>query len=195
MPERRLPAGVEIRPITDADIDAIWDAETEAFRTEWDSREPNEDDYREFVESPHFDPSMWKVAWAGDIVVGQVRSYVNRAENESRGSLRGYTEHISTHAEWRNAHDALSVLAPDLSAELDFAVAIEVTESGTIFLLDRHGGGVVVLDSHGKFRGRQSGWGWKLGRLRYPESLCVASGHMVISDRGNKRVQVFEIRE
>ena len=45
--------------------------------------------------------SLWKVAWAGDEVVGQVKSFVVRAENEAEGRLRGYTEEISTHADWR----------------------------------------------------------------------------------------------
>lgn len=114
VPDRQLPEGVEIRPVADDHIDTIWHAETEAFRDEWDSREPNEDDYREYVESPHFDPSMWKVAWAGDVVVGQVRSYINRDENASRSCLRGYTEHISTHRDWRNRGIAAALLAASL---------------------------------------------------------------------------------
>jgi hypothetical protein len=86
-------------------------------------------------------------------------------------------------------------LSGALGEELDFGVSLDVDRNGSIFVLDRHGGGVVVLDSSGTFRGRQSGWGWKLGRLRYPESLCVAGDRLVVSDRGNRRVQVFEIRE
>ena len=40
---------------------------------------------------------MWKIAWAGDTVVGQVKSFINAEENAEMGYLRGYTEYISTH--------------------------------------------------------------------------------------------------
>ena len=42
---------------------------------------------------------MWKIAWAGDMVVGEVKSFINPEENKEMGYLRGYTEFISTHAD------------------------------------------------------------------------------------------------
>ena len=60
------------------------------------------------------DVSLWKVAWAGDQIVGQVKSFVNDEENAARGYRRGYTEYISTHRDWRNRGIASALLAMSL---------------------------------------------------------------------------------
>ncbi|MGI9646289.1 MAG: GNAT family N-acetyltransferase [Ilumatobacteraceae bacterium] len=140
IPERRLPDGVEVRPVAHEDLRTIWDAEWEAFRGEWDSREMTDDDFLEFIGSPHHDPSMWKVAWAGDTVVGQVKSYINRDENEARGYLRGYTEYISTHHDWRNRGIAGALLAMSLGELKDrgmteAALGVDTNNPGGAFQL------------------------------------------------------------
>lgn len=114
IPDRPLPAGVEVRPVTEAQIRPILEAHMEAFRGEWDFREPTEADYAEMIDHPDRDESLWKVAWVGDVVVGQVKSYINRAENAERNYLRGYTEYISTHRSWRNRGIAGALLAMSL---------------------------------------------------------------------------------
>lgn len=114
IPERSLPEGVEVRPVTPELLRPIFDAHIEAFRGEWDFHEMTEQDWHEFADDPLRDESLWKVAWAGDQVVGQVRSYINTEENEERGYLRGYTENISTHADWRNRGIAGALLAMSL---------------------------------------------------------------------------------
>jgi mycothiol synthase len=114
IPDRTLPAGVEVRPVTGDQLRVIWAAHQEAFRGEWDFHEPTEEEFREFVDNPLRDESLWKVAWAGDVVVGQVKSYVNDEENRSMGYHRGYTENISTHAAWRNRGIAGALLAMSL---------------------------------------------------------------------------------
>jgi ribosomal protein S18 acetylase RimI-like enzyme len=109
--ERSLPEGVEVRDVQPDDLRTIFDAHWEAFRGEWDFREPTGADWVEFVENPDLDTSLWKIAWAGDTVVGQVKTYVNTEENERRGIRRGYTEDISTHCDWRNRGIAGTLLA------------------------------------------------------------------------------------
>jgi mycothiol synthase len=111
IPSRSLPDGVELRPVRDEDLRIIFDSDWEAFRDEWDFREQVESDWREFVDHPYRDTSLWKVAWAGDAVVGQVKTYINTEENEARGLRRGYTEFISTHRDWRNRGIAGTLLA------------------------------------------------------------------------------------
>lgn len=111
IPERALPDGVELREVQPEQLRAIHDADWEAFRDEWDFREHVEADWVEFIDDPYRDVSLWKIAWAGDRVVGQVKSYINTAENEARGIRRGYTENISTHREWRNRGIAGTLLA------------------------------------------------------------------------------------
>ena len=46
-------------------------------------------------------PELWQIAWDGDQVAGQVRSFINRQENAEQGRLRGYTEFISVGRPWR----------------------------------------------------------------------------------------------
>lgn len=114
IPDRTLPDGVEVRPVAIEHIRPIWDAHQEAFRGEWDFHEPTQEQWREFFDDPLRDESLWKVAWAGDVVVGQVKSYVNDAENAAMGYRRGYTENISTHASWRNRGIAGALIALSL---------------------------------------------------------------------------------
>jgi mycothiol synthase len=116
IPHRDLPEGVEVRPATDDQRREIFAAHDEAFRGEWDFIEPTE----EMIESALADPvlqdiSLWKIAWAGDTVVGQVKSYINHNENADAGYLRGYTEYISTHADWRNRGIAGALLTMSLA--------------------------------------------------------------------------------
>lgn len=114
IPERELPDGVEVRPVTPDQMRPILEAHMEDFRGEWDFREPTAEDTEVQLAEPHVDPTLWKVAWAGDQIVGQVKSYINTEENEARGYLRGYTENISTHHDWRNRGIAGALLAMSL---------------------------------------------------------------------------------
>ncbi len=114
IPDRPLPEGVEIRPVTPETIRSIWEAHSEAFRGEWDFHVETEQDYRQFYDDPLRDESLWKIAWVGDTVVGQVKSFINAEENAEMGYLRGYTEYISTHAQWRNRGIAGALLAMSL---------------------------------------------------------------------------------
>jgi ribosomal protein S18 acetylase RimI-like enzyme len=123
IPDRSLPDGVEVRPVRPEDVRPILEAHFEAFRGEWDFREVQESDLVEAIENPLRDESMWKVAWAGDVVVGQVKPFINHEENASRGYLRGYTEYISTHRDWRNRGIAGALLAMSLRELRDRGMA------------------------------------------------------------------------
>ena len=114
IPVRHLPDGVDVRPVRPEQVRAIWEAHWEAFRGEWDFKEPTSDDIDAALAEPYLDPSLWKIAWAGDQIVGQVKSYINPEENAARGHLRGYTEYISTHHDWRNRGIAGALLAMSL---------------------------------------------------------------------------------
>jgi len=114
IPDLPLPDGVEIRPVTPEMIRPILEAHHENFRDDWDFTEATEEDFQRMLSDPLLDPSLWKIAWAGDDVVGQVKSFINVEENAEMGYLRGYTEYISTHAQWRNKGIAGSLLAASL---------------------------------------------------------------------------------
>jgi mycothiol synthase len=112
VPDAPLPDGLEIRPVEEAHLRPIWDASVEAFRDAWGFTEPTERDYQQFATDPvESDTTLWRVAWEGDEVAGQVRSFISVKENERRGRLRGYTEHISVRRPWRRRGLARALIA------------------------------------------------------------------------------------
>jgi mycothiol synthase len=96
-----LPDGVELRPVTDDQLRAIWEADVEAFRDHWGYVEPTETSYAQFLAFPHHDPTLWKIAWDDEGVAGQVRSFIDPAQNAEHDLKRGWTEFISTSRRWR----------------------------------------------------------------------------------------------
>jgi mycothiol synthase len=114
IPDAALPDGLEIRPVEESQLRTIWEADKEAFRDHWGYSEPSEEDYLRFLEFPHRDESLWKVAWDGDGVAGQVRSFINADENTELGQQRGWTEFISTRRDWRNRGVARALICESL---------------------------------------------------------------------------------
>ena len=112
--ELSLPDGVEVRPVVADYMRAIWEAQVDAVSGSFGQQDPTEADWLEFRDDPIADPTLWKIAWADDRIVGQVRSYINHQENALLGRLRGYTESISTHADWRGRGLASALLALSL---------------------------------------------------------------------------------
>jgi len=101
LPDHPLPDGVEIRPASEDQLRAIWEADTDAFRDHWGYVEPTETSYAEFLARPYQDLALWKIAWDDEGVAGQVRSFVDAAQNAEHGLQRGWTENISTARRWR----------------------------------------------------------------------------------------------
>jgi mycothiol synthase len=140
IPERHLPDGVEVRPVEPDQVRTIWEVHWEAFRGEWDFEQPEPDDIEAVLSGPYADPSLWKVAWAGDQIVGQVKSFINHDENAARGYRRGYTEDISTHKDWRNRGIAGTLLALSLRELKDrgmteAALGVDTNNPGGAFQL------------------------------------------------------------
>ena len=78
VPDARLPEGLEIRPVREEHLRAIWEAADEAFRDAWGYRAGTERDYELFLTDPiQSDRTLWRVAWDGDQVAGQVRAFIN----------------------------------------------------------------------------------------------------------------------
>lgn len=119
---RALPGGVEIRPVDDGQLRAIWDADVDAFREDRDFFEQDETDFGRFVAEAAGGTDLWQVAWAGDVVVGQVRTHVTPGESERRGVRRAWTENISTRAAWRKQGVASALITASLAqlADLGF---------------------------------------------------------------------------
>jgi len=118
IPDAKLPAGLEVRPVRDEHLRAIWDADIEAFRDHWGFAEPvdREDDFQDFLGFPHMDTSLWRIAWDGDEVAGQVKSFINEAENEEFNRKRGWTEFISVRRPYRRQGVATALICQSLRA-------------------------------------------------------------------------------
>jgi ribosomal protein S18 acetylase RimI-like enzyme len=107
-----LPDGLEIREVRPEHLPAIWAAHVEAMRDHWGAVEPDDATYQQFLTDPMTsDSSLWRVAWDGDEVAGQVRSFINPEENARRGTRRGHTEFISVRRPWRRRGLARALIA------------------------------------------------------------------------------------
>jgi mycothiol synthase len=113
-PAAPMPAGLEVRPVEEKHLRAIWEAAVEAFRDHWGYAPPKEDEYQQMLADPHFDPSIWKIAWDGDQVAGMVQNFVNQNENEEYERLRGYTEGICVRRPWRKRGLAKSLIVQSM---------------------------------------------------------------------------------
>ena len=100
-PSSALPEGLELRQVTPDQHRAILDAEFEAFRDHWGSREPTEDSYRITLSRTELDTRLWVVAWDGDQIAGVVENWIWTDENEKLGMRRGWLERISVRRRWR----------------------------------------------------------------------------------------------
>lgn len=116
LPELPLPAGLLVRPVESDHLRSIWEADATAFLDHWGSRPQTEIDWLRFLERPDTDPTLWRVAWEGDRVIGQVRSYIDPDENAEYQRLRGYTENISTAKEWRGQGVARALICQSMAA-------------------------------------------------------------------------------
>jgi len=150
LPDAPLPDGLEIREVLPEHLPAIFAAAIEAFRGSWGFTEPTERDYREFVTDPvTSDTTLWRVAWDGDEVAGQVRAFINATENERLGRLRGYTEFISVRRPWRRRGLARALIAasfPLLRARgmTEAALGVDTeNQSGALHVYERCGFRVV----------------------------------------------------
>jgi mycothiol synthase len=112
LPDAPLPVGLEIREVLPEHLPAIWAADQEAFSDAWGFSPAAEGEYERFVSDPVMsDTSLWRIAWDGGEVAGQVRAYINAEENEQFGRKRGYTEHISVRRPWRRRGLARALIA------------------------------------------------------------------------------------
>jgi mycothiol synthase len=114
LPDHRLPDGLELRPVREEDVRAIWEADMEAGRDHWGYVEPTDVDYERFLAFPYRDISLWKIAWDDEGVAGQVKSFIDTTANATHGKLRGWTEEISTARRWRRCGVAKALIVESI---------------------------------------------------------------------------------
>ncbi len=101
LPEHPLPEGLELRPVTEDQHRAIFDANNEAFEDHWGHRQPTEADFTRHFQGPDINPGIWCVAWAGNEIAGVVMNMISASENEALGIHRGWLDEVSVRRPWR----------------------------------------------------------------------------------------------
>ncbi len=74
----------------------------------------------------------------------------------------------------------------------NFPTNIALDQNNFIFLVDKHGGDLVILNPSGSFLGQKFGFGRKEAQFYYPSQMCISKeGNVFIADSGNSRIQIF----
>ena len=96
---------------------------------------------------------------------------------------------------WAAGKDAkeFSPLNEAMREIASFPSQLATDGQGNLFVVDRNGGSLIQLGPDGAYQARHLGFGWSDGQLQYPIQICVAADYMAVADRGNHRLQVFQV--
>jgi mycothiol synthase len=154
--EAPLPEGLELRPVREADVRAIWDATQEAFRDHWEAATRTDADFQHFLADPDRDTALWRVAWDGDQVAGASLNAIYTEENERLGIKAGWLEQVSVRRPWRRSGLGAAIVAASLRAFRDrgldrAALGVDAENpTGALALYERLG--FVTVRAFGNFR-------------------------------------------
>ncbi len=115
VPDVPLPDGLEIRPVTMANVRRVWAADVDAFRDHWGGFDGSEAMLQRWLDSPTTDLSLWVVAFDGEDVAGGVINAIDEAENEAMGIRRGWLGSVFTRRQWRRRGLATALIARSLT--------------------------------------------------------------------------------
>ena len=102
IPDRPLPAGLELRAIDASLARQVWDADAEAFKDHWGGFDASEERLQRWLDNPNTDLSIWVVAFDGDEVAGGIINDIDRNQNGALGIYErmGFEVHERSTA-WR----------------------------------------------------------------------------------------------
>ena len=111
-----MPEGLEVRPIANEDgaLRQLFAADVEAFKDHWGGFAGDEADYREWINDPSFDPSLYVVAFDGDEIAGGVENAIYREENAAFNRSRGWLDSVFTRRPWRRRGLGAALVARSL---------------------------------------------------------------------------------
>jgi mycothiol synthase len=113
--EPPMPDGLELRPVTPGQHEAIWRANREAFRDHWGGSDESIEQLNRILADPDTDPSLWLIAWDGDEIAGGVWNDIHPAENEALGLRRGWLGSVFTRRPWRKRGLASALIGRSLT--------------------------------------------------------------------------------
>lgn len=114
IPEAPMPEGLIVRTASRDEYPKVWEASNDAFRDHWGYIPETKEFLKSLYVDPKMDPTLWRVAWDGDVIVGMVLSFINPAENEEYRRKRGYTENICVRRAYRRKGLAKSLIVQSL---------------------------------------------------------------------------------
>jgi mycothiol synthase len=109
-----LPEGIEVRPVDEAQLRQLFDADAEAFADHWGGFDASDDAYAQWLADPDFDPSLLVVGWDGDQVAGGVTNLIKARENKELGIKRGLLASVFVRRAWRRRGLAAALVARSL---------------------------------------------------------------------------------
>ena len=118
LPDVRLPAGLEVRPVRPEHLRAIWEAQREVAPDHWQYIEDDwtEGKFEEWREANVSGTALWQVAWDGSEVAGMVLASIDEEANNKLGRKRGNTEHVFVRRLWRRRGLAAALIGRALAA-------------------------------------------------------------------------------
>jgi len=96
-----MPDGIELRPVSDAQMRQLWDADIEAFRDHWGGFDGSDERFQQWMRDPKFDASLFVIAWDGDEIAGGVINEINETENAAFNRKRGWLRSVFVRRPWR----------------------------------------------------------------------------------------------
>jgi hypothetical protein len=97
--------------------------------------------------------------------------------------------------ESRDNSEVFLPLGPRLEG-VSSVVALAVDKRNRVFVLDKHNPGVVLLAPNGEPQKRLFKPGQDEGFLWFPNDICLnGDSQFIVSDYGNKRIQIFNALE
>jgi mycothiol synthase len=101
------PDGLELRPLDpDRHLELVHQADEEAFQDHWGAVRTAFSEWRHFMTSAHFDPSLWFVVWDGDEIAGFSLCY----PREAGDAELGWVGVLGVRRPWRRRGLALALL-------------------------------------------------------------------------------------
>ena len=120
IPDLPIPSPFEVRhidPLDRAMHRRVFEADARAFADSYGQEATSEALWAAFIESPNFDPTLWRVAFDGEAIAGQILNFMD--EVQADGTRLGMTEAISVQPEYRRRGLARALLAASLRAVRD----------------------------------------------------------------------------
>ena len=119
IPDFRLPDGFEVRPVGRDDLRAVWEADLEMFRDHWGEIDETEAAYRRFSGDPRLDPSLFVVAFDGDVIASHVINIIDDEENRIHGRAFGILDSVGTRPAYRRRGLARALICRSLAVLRD----------------------------------------------------------------------------